>query len=121
MGWFIGIGVKLTRRLRARTSLAAAIGPSGVTFLNTESFPAQRFRTLGRVDHGRTLWGGIYAAEYIMRMSTVPAVLHVGPSEISYQSGVFFTNQSAFSGVIWTSTAPSSGKNRRELLNQSID
>src|SRR6202034_1423729 len=35
-----------------------------------------------------TVWGGIYSAEYIMRMSTIPTVLHVGPSEISYNAGV---------------------------------
>jgi hypothetical protein len=30
-----------------------------------------------------TLYGGIYAAEYIMRMSTVPSVLHVGMHALS--------------------------------------
>src|SRR6202041_1204527 len=35
-----------------------------------------------------TLWGGIYAAEYTMRMSTVPTMLHVGPNEISTFAGV---------------------------------
>ena len=69
--------------------------PRGVKFLNTE-FDPSRLPNGSGVAGGSiadgTLWGGIYAAEYIMRLSTVPAMLHVGPSEISYQSGVFFTS-----------------------------
>jgi hypothetical protein len=37
-----------------------------------------------------TLWGGIYAAEFTMRMSTLPQVMFVGPQEISQYSGVGF-------------------------------
>jgi uncharacterized protein (TIGR03437 family) len=84
--------VLATRSSAVPTSLTAAIGPAGVKFLNTEfdsSIP--NGSGSGSITDG-TLWGGIYAAEYIMRMSTVPAMLHVGPSEIAYQSGVFFTN-----------------------------
>jgi uncharacterized protein (TIGR03437 family) len=69
----------------------AAIGPAGVKALNTEfdpSIPNDATTGASSVTDG-TLWGGIYAAEYIMRMANVPALLHVGPSEISYQSGVF--------------------------------
>ena len=86
--------VLATRSSAVVTSLAAGIGPAGVKFLNTEfdpSLPNGSGSAGGSITDG-TLWGGIYAAEYIMRMSTVPAMLHVGPSEISYQSGVFFTN-----------------------------
>jgi uncharacterized protein (TIGR03437 family) len=69
----------------------APIGPSGVKFLNTEfdpSIPNDSSSGAASLTDG-TLWGGIYSAEYIMRMSTVPTVLHVGPSEISYNAGVF--------------------------------
>ena len=37
-----------------------------------------------------TLWGGIYAAEFTMRMSTLPQVMHVGPQQIAQFSGVDF-------------------------------
>jgi uncharacterized protein (TIGR03437 family) len=39
-----------------------------------------------------TLWGGVYAAEYTMRMSTLPSMLHVGPNEIVRYAGVFPTH-----------------------------
>lgn len=68
-------------------------GPAGVKILNTEfdpSIPNDPSGTQSLTDG--TVWGGIYSAEYIMRMSTMPAVLHVGPSEISYNAGVFLSN-----------------------------
>jgi hypothetical protein len=34
-----------------------------------------------------TLWGGVYAEEFIMRMSTVPSVLYVAPHAINNVSG----------------------------------
>jgi uncharacterized protein (TIGR03437 family) len=72
------------------TSQLSQMGPVGVKFLNTEFDPSTP-NDNGSITDG-TLWGGIYSAEYIMRMSTVPSVLHVGPSEISYNSGVFASN-----------------------------
>ncbi len=86
--------VLATKSSAVVTSLAAGIGPVGVKFLNTEfdpSLPNSSGSAGGSMTDG-TLWGGIYAAEYIMRLSAMPAMLHVGPSEISYQSGVFYTN-----------------------------
>ena len=35
-----------------------------------------------------TLWGGVYVAEFIMRMSTVPSVVYVGPHASWEVSGV---------------------------------
>jgi len=35
-----------------------------------------------------TLYGAIYAAEYVMRMSSVPSVLHVGPHALAGARGV---------------------------------
>ena len=40
-----------------------------------------------------TLYAGIYAAEYIMRMSTVPSVLHVGMHALSSTYGVNANNR----------------------------
>ncbi len=66
------------------------LGPHGVKILNTEfdpSIPNRKNGSQSKTDG--TVWGGIYAVEYIMRMSTKRDLLHVGPSEISYDSGVF--------------------------------
>jgi uncharacterized protein (TIGR03437 family) len=86
--------VLATRTSTAITSQLAQIGPSGVKFLNTEfdpSIPNDAATGASSITDG-TVWGGIYSAEYIMRMSTVPTMLHVGPSEISYNAGVFASN-----------------------------
>jgi hypothetical protein len=39
-----------------------------------------------------TIWGGIYAAEFIMRMSTVPGMLYVGPHSLIRFSGILSAN-----------------------------
>ena len=80
-----------TRTGSAITGPLTQMGTPGVKFLNTEfdpSIPNDSTTGAASITDG-TVWGGIYSAEYIMRMSTVPAMLHVGPSEISYNSGVF--------------------------------
>jgi hypothetical protein len=90
--WMSDESAALVSRTTAVTAnLTSQIGPTGVKFLNTEfdpSLPNDASTGNGSMTDG-TVWGGIYSAEYIMRMSTVPAMLHVGPSEISYNSGVF--------------------------------
>ncbi len=82
-----------TRTSAVITSLQAQIGPSGVQFLNTEFDPSPNDATTGAssITCG-TVWGGIYSAEYIMRMSTMPTMLHVGPSQISNNAGVLLSN-----------------------------
>lgn len=67
-------------------------GPKGVKFLNTEFDSSLPEDSTPAVHTDGTLWGGVYAAEYIMRMSQTHGVQHVGPSEISYQAGVFLTD-----------------------------
>ncbi len=84
--------VLATRTTAVITSQLANVGPAGVKFLNTEFDPSlPNSGATPSVTDG-TLWGGIYSAEYIMRMSTVPTMLHVGPSEISYNAGVFLSS-----------------------------
>jgi len=76
------------------TDQLTPIGPPGVKFLNTEfdpSIPNDSKTGASSITDG-TLWGGIYTAEYIMRMSTVPAMLFTGPNEISFNAGVSATN-----------------------------
>jgi len=72
------------------TGPLTSIGPPGVKFLNTEFDPSLPIDTkTGAVSLVKgTLWGAIYAAEYTMRMSTVPSVLYVGASAIWNSAGV---------------------------------
>jgi hypothetical protein len=70
------------------------IGPAGVKFLVTEfdpSLPNDAKTGVASITVG-TLWGAIYAAEFLMRMSTVPSMLHVAPHSIITSSGVNSTN-----------------------------
>ena len=73
-------------------NLVSNIGPPGVKILNTEFDPTIPNSSKGdkSITDG-TLWGGIYSAEYIMRLSTLPAVLHVGPAQIASEAGVSCT------------------------------
>ena len=76
------------------TGQLAPIGPPGVKFLNTEfdsSIPNDSTTGAVSITDG-TLWGGIYAAEFTMRMSTVPSMMHVGPNEISSFAGIQATS-----------------------------
>jgi len=76
------------------TNQLTPIGPPGVKFLNTEfdsTIGTDSATGAASITDG-TLWGGIYAAEYTMRMSTVPSMLHVGPNEIVRYAGVFPTH-----------------------------
>jgi hypothetical protein len=76
------------------TGQLTPIGPPGVKFLNTEfdaSITNDANTGAPSITDG-TLWGGIYAAEYTMRMSTVPSMLYVGPNEITSFAGIFATN-----------------------------
>jgi hypothetical protein len=54
-----------------------------------------------------TLWGGIYSAEFTMRMSTLPQVMFVGPQQISHYSGVGFNinNQADINNKVKTAAA----------------
>jgi uncharacterized protein (TIGR03437 family) len=64
-------------------------GPSGVKILNTEFgvIPAS-----GDSLTDGTVFGGIYSTEYTMRLSASPAVLHVGPNQLTTAAGVMLTN-----------------------------
>ena len=76
------------------TNQLAPIGPPGVKFINSEfdaTLPNDNKTGSVSITCG-TLWGGIYAAEFTMRMSTVPSMLHVGPNEIVRYAGVFPAN-----------------------------
>lgn len=74
----------------AVTSQLLPIGPSGVKFLVTEFDPSipndSKTGAVSKTD--ATLWGGIYASEFLMRMSSVPGMLYAGPHSLIRFSGV---------------------------------
>ncbi len=87
-------GVLATRTDTLVNGQLTPIGPPGVGFLVTEfdpSIPNDSQTGAASITDG-TLWGGIYSAEFIMRMSTVPSMLYVGPNEISNYAGVSAAN-----------------------------
>jgi len=57
-----------------------------------------------------SLYGGIYAAEYLMRMSTLPQMEFVGSWQVADQAGIYMTNKNriavttAFNGHYVTNT-----------------
>jgi len=79
-----------TKTNLAVTSQLQPIGPPGVKFLVTEFDPSipndSKTGAVSITDN--TLWGGIYASEFIMRMSTVPGMLYAGPHSLIRFSGV---------------------------------
>jgi uncharacterized protein (TIGR03437 family) len=83
--------VLVTRTTSVVEDLVKQVGPKGVKILNTEFDPSLPNGTPKSITVD-TVWGGIYSAEYIMRMSTEPAMLHVGPSEIVHDAGVQVSN-----------------------------
>lgn len=74
------------------TSHLAPLNPSGMRFLVSEFNPSMGNGggTTGGPPSltGGTLYGGIYVAEFTMRMSTVPSVLYVGSHQVANFSGV---------------------------------
>jgi hypothetical protein len=81
--------VLASRTTSVVVELIGNIGPRGVKILNTEFDPSIPNNSKGgsSITDG-TVWGGIYSAEYIMRMSKMPPVLHVGPAQIAQFAGV---------------------------------
>ena len=64
-------------------------GPSGVKILNTEFgvLPSS-----GPSLTDGTVFGAIYGAEYTMRLSASPSVLHVGPNQLTTAAAIYLTN-----------------------------
>jgi hypothetical protein len=65
---------------------------SNVTFLITEYAPARGNGMGGQNPPCTTLYGGIYAAEYVLRMSTLPQMSFVGPYQLLNPNGIDQTN-----------------------------
>jgi alpha-L-arabinofuranosidase len=65
---------------------------SNVIFLITEYAPARGDGQGGQNPPCTTLYGGIYAAEYVLRMSTLPQMSFVGPYQLLNPNGIDQTN-----------------------------
>jgi hypothetical protein len=84
---------------------------SNVTFLISEFAPARGNGAGGQYPPTTTLYGGIYAAEYLLRMSTLPQMQFVGPYQLLDAAGIGQTNNfyqpvsTAYNGGYTTNTA----------------
>jgi hypothetical protein len=65
---------------------------SNVTYLITEFAPANGNGTGAQNPPTTTLYGGIYSAEYLMRLSTIPQMSYVGPYQLLDDAGISVTN-----------------------------
>ncbi len=75
------------------TSYVAPLNPPGTKFLVSEfNLTSGDLGSSPGLTDG-TLYGAVYAAEYIMRMSTVPSVLHVGMHALSSTYGINANNR----------------------------
>jgi hypothetical protein len=84
---------------------------SNVSFLISEFAPARGNGAGGNYPPTTTLYGGIYAAEYLLRMSTLPQMQFVGPYQLLDAAGINQTNDfhqpvaAAYNGGYTTNTA----------------
>jgi hypothetical protein len=84
---------------------------SNVTFLISEFAPARGDGAGGQYPPTTTLYGGIYAAEYLLRLSTLPQMSFVGPYQLLNAAGINQTNTfdqpvaTAYNGGYTTNTA----------------
>jgi uncharacterized protein (TIGR03437 family) len=74
------------------TGYLAPMSPPGTKFLISEFMPTGDSLGTGTSQTDGTLYGAIYTTEYVMRMSSVPSMLYVGPHEISGTRGVDAAN-----------------------------
>jgi len=71
------------------TGYLAPLNPPGMKFLISEFLPSNDGLGSGSGLVNGTLYGAIYAAEYVMRMSTVPSMLYVGMHALTGTRGVY--------------------------------
>jgi len=84
---------------------------SNVTFLISEFAPTRGNGAGGNYPPTTTLYGGIYAAEYLLRLSILPQMSFVGPYQLLDAAGIDQTNSfnqpvaTAYNGGYTTNTA----------------
>jgi uncharacterized protein (TIGR03437 family) len=71
------------------TGYLGPLMPSGTMFLISEFLPSGDGVGTGTSVTDGTLYGAIYAAEYVMRMSSVPSMLYVGMHALTGTRGVY--------------------------------
>jgi len=71
------------------TGYLAPLNPRGTKFLVSEFLPSNDGLGSGNSLTDGTLYGAIYAAEYVMRMSTVSSMLYVGMHALTGTRGVY--------------------------------
>jgi uncharacterized protein (TIGR03437 family) len=71
------------------TGYLAPLNPPGTKFLISEFLPSNDGLGSGSSLTDGTLYGAIYAAEYVMRMSTVPSMMYVGMHALSGTRGIY--------------------------------
>ncbi|MBZ5624140.1 MAG: hypothetical protein LAQ69_36395 [Acidobacteriia bacterium] len=74
------------------TGHLAPLNPPGMKFLISEFLPTSDGLSDGSSVTDRTLYGAVYAAAYVMRMSTVPSMLYVGMHALSGTTGIYAAN-----------------------------
>lgn len=74
------------------TGYLAPLNPPGTKFLISEFLPSNDGLGAGTSVTDGTLYGAIYAAEYVMRMSAVPSMLYVGMHALTGTRGVNAAN-----------------------------
>ena len=74
------------------TGYLAPLNPPGTKFLISEFLPSNDGLGTGTSLTDGTLYGAIYAAEYVMRMSSVPSMLYVGMHALTGTRGVSAAN-----------------------------
>ncbi|MGA3017041.1 MAG: hypothetical protein ABSF62_07975 [Bryobacteraceae bacterium] len=74
------------------TGYLAPLNPPGTKFLISEFLPSNDGLGTGSSLTDGTLYGAIYAAEYVMRMSSVPSMLYVGMHALTGTRGVSAAN-----------------------------
>ena len=74
------------------TGYLAPLNPPGTKFLISEFLPSNDGLGTGTSVTDGTLYGAIYAAEYVMRMSAVPSMLYVGMHALTGTRGVNAAN-----------------------------
>jgi hypothetical protein len=79
--------------LYVTNTLIALNTNNNVDFMLTEFDPAMGDGNGGQNPPTSTLYGGIYASEYLMRLSTCPRVIYAGSYQLVNGSGVDTTNQ----------------------------
>ncbi len=84
--------VLATRTSAYVTGYLAPLNPPGTRFLISEFLPSNDGLGAGSSVTDGTLYGAIYAAEYVMRMSSVPSMLYVGMHALTGTRGVYAVN-----------------------------